>query len=46
MLGWRKPIDDSGFNYGIKNLLGNPTVSLREAKKKEWNYIILLNLNL
>ena len=45
MLGWRKPIDDSGFNHGIKNILGNPTLSLREAKKKnEIIIIIIINL--
>ena len=33
--GWRKPIDDSGFNYGQKNILGVPAKGLRDFKKKE-----------
>jgi hypothetical protein len=33
--GWRQPIDDSGFNFGMKNILVNPISHLREQKKKE-----------
>jgi len=32
------PIDDSGFNYRVKNITGNPILSIREAIKKEWYY--------